>query len=165
MFQEKKAWKHADTECKNITAHLVKIESEEENDFLLDNYLNLPEDQLNIEAWIGLNDREEEGKFVWADNSEANYTNWADEQPNDEHEQDCGEIANGQFWPGGEQQVGVWNDFQCETEMMYICEKPWSSHVETLSNRELISKPITNQATLIQTQRANLILHTVHILN
>ena len=106
---------------------MVTIESEEENNFLLDTFLQVPSDAINTEAWIGLNDKEEEGKFFWTDgtpqNSDENCNKWADEQPNDEDGQDCTEIANGVFWPGGPPQIGVWNDFQCDKNIMYICEK------------------------------------------
>ena len=124
MFNEKKSWPDAEAACKESSAHLAKIESQGENDFLLNTFLQIPHDEVNREAWIGLTDVKKEGTFVWADGTDAEYTNWADEQPNNEDgEQHCGEIANGVFWPGGEPQVGVWNDFQCENELMYICKK------------------------------------------
>ena len=97
---------------------------EEENTFLLRTFLQVPNGEVNREAWIGLTDKLEEGEFVWTDGTPVDYTNWADEQPNDEdNEQDCGEIANGVFWPDGPPQIGVWNDFQCDENLMYICEK------------------------------------------
>ena len=79
----------------------------------------------NIEAWIGLSDKKEEGKFVWTDGTlpQNGCTVWADDQPNDEDGQDCVEIANGIFWLGGPPQIGVWNDFHCDKKIMYICEK------------------------------------------
>lgn len=103
---------------------MAKIGSEEENNFILNTFLQISDGEVNREAWIGLTDKEEEGSFQWADGTSPGYTNWAEEQPNDEDgEQDCAEIANGVFWPGGEPQIGVWNDFQCSMELMYICEK------------------------------------------
>ena len=124
IFEEKKSWNASEASCEDNGAHLVKIESEEENTFLLRTFLEIPYGDVNIEAWIGLTDQDNEGEFVWADGTAAKYTNWADEQPNDEdNQQDCAEIANGVFWPGGPPQIGVWNDFQCENKLMYICEK------------------------------------------
>ena len=124
MFDEKKSWEDAEAACKSLSTHLTKIESQGENDFLLNTFLKIMPGEVNREAWIGLTDKEKEGTFVWTDGTEADYENWADEQPNDEdHEQDCAEIANGVFWPGGPPQIGVWNDFQCDRELMYICKK------------------------------------------
>lgn len=127
LFQKKKKWDDAEKSCKKSDAHLVKIESKKENEFLLNTFLQLEVGELNMEAWIGLRDKEKEGKFVWTDGKplkqKGSFTNWADEQPNNEDGQNCVEIANGVFWPGGPPQVGVWNDFQCKQKMMYICEK------------------------------------------
>ena len=126
LFQEKKTWDDAETACKISDAHLVKIESKQENEFLLDRFLQL-NDEMNKEAWIGLRDKEEEHTFVWIDGTtlkqRGSFTNWANGQPNNEDGQDCVEIANGVFWSGGPPQIGVWNDFQCKQEMMHICEK------------------------------------------
>lgn len=124
LFTEKKTWDAANDDCRNISSHLVKVDSEEENTFLLRTFLQIPKGEVNREAWIGLTDKLEEGEFVWTDGTPAEYTNWADEQPNDEdNEQDCGEMANGVFWLDGPPQIGVWNDFQCDENLMYICEK------------------------------------------
>lgn len=123
-FDEKKSWEDAMAACKENSAHLTKIESKEENAFLLKTFLQILPGEVMKEAWIGLTDKEKEGTFVWTDGTDPEYTNWADKQPNDEdEEQDCGEIANGVFWPGGPPQIGVWNDFQCGNELMYICKK------------------------------------------
>ena len=103
---------------------MVKIESEKENGFLLSTFLQIPFGKLNQEAWIGLSDNEKEGKFIWTDGTSTKYSNWAADQPNDEEKkQDCGEIVNGVFWPGGLSQTGLWNDYQCHLKLMYICQK------------------------------------------
>lgn len=131
MFSEKKSWGAAETSCKDNGGHLIKIESKEENNFLLNTFLQIPEGEVNIEAWIGLTDKKEEGNFVWTDGTpeKKTCTMWADGQPNEEDGQDCTEIANGVFWPGGPPQVGVWNDFQCKSKIMYICEKKREEYV------------------------------------
>lgn len=121
------AWDNARKSCEDVGGNLIKIETKEENTFLLNTFLQIPSSEVFIEAWIGLSDKDKEGTFVWTDgtpqsNSE-DCTVWADDQPNDEDDQDCVEIANGVFWPGGPPQIGVWNDFQCDKELKYICEK------------------------------------------
>jgi len=124
LFNESKSWHEAEKSCEKVGAHLVKIESEQVNDFLLKTFLQIPIGKLNREAWIGLTDKEKEGEFKWTDGTSAKYSNWAADQPNDEYnEQDCGEIVNGVFWPGGLSQIGVWNDFQCNLRLMYICQE------------------------------------------
>ena len=42
-------------------------------------------------CWIGLNDLETEGTWVWADGSDSTYRHWAPNEPNDSGGvQDCG---------------------------------------------------------------------------
>lgn len=124
LFHEKKTWQEAEESCKKGEAHLVKIESEKENNFLLKTFMQIPFDELNRSAWIGLTDKGKVGEFIWMDGTSPAYINWAEEQPNNEEgDQDCTELVNGVFWPGGLAQTGLWNDYQCHLKLMYICEK------------------------------------------
>lgn len=124
LFHKNKTWREAERSCEKAGAHLVKIESEKENDFLLNTFMQIPIGKFNREAWIGLSDKKKEREFIWTDGSTAKYSNWAMDQPNDEgNGQDCGGIVNGVFWPGGLSQVGLWNDYECYKKLMYICQK------------------------------------------
>lgn len=127
MFDEAKKWDIAKSSCQDEKGQLIKIESKEENDFLLNKLLRIPSNAKFIEAWIGLSDKDKENTFVWTDgtplNLNENCSVWADDQPNDELGQDCVEIENGVFWLGGPPQIGVWNDFHCNKTLKYICEK------------------------------------------
>ena len=40
-------------------------------------------------CWIGLNDFDTEGTFVWSDGSGSSYRNWAVGQPNNFNDEDC----------------------------------------------------------------------------
>jgi hypothetical protein len=64
-------------------------------------------------AWIGLSDRETEGKWVWVDGEPAGpFLNWGPGEPNNEHGQEhcVGYYSN---------KVGQWNDFVCEPSVWY----------------------------------------------
>jgi hypothetical protein len=56
----------------------------------------------NINYWIGLSDREEEGSFRWiSDKSEPNYSNWQKNEPNNQGgNQHCGQLwaRHGHRW-------------------------------------------------------------------
>ena len=68
-------------------------------------------------AYIGLNDRSQEGKYVWNNGQEACYTNWMSGEPNDHNgAEDCVEALkiNGKY---------VWNDIPCNWHRYYVCEK------------------------------------------
>ena len=54
-------------------------------------------------CWIGLNDRDNEGTFTWADGTEVTYTRWNSGEPNNVGNEDCTHKHNN----------GYWNDRSC----------------------------------------------------
>ena len=76
-------WADAKNTCEDLHGHLghghlVKIETEEENEELYNEAV-----RLNVTAgtWIGLNDIAEEGNWVWTDGKRADFTKWCTGQP------------------------------------------------------------------------------------
>ena len=69
----------------SIDAYLISINSEEENQFLLDTWADVNENYgpNNGGAFIGLNDTETEGEFAWNTGEILDYTNWRNYEPND----------------------------------------------------------------------------------
>ena len=64
--------------------------------------------------WVGGNDRDVEGTFVWtSDNSRLGFVNWKPSQP-DGVNQDCMSICRD----------GKWNDSFCDRYYPYICKSP-----------------------------------------
>ncbi|CAK9299332.1 unnamed protein product [Gordionus sp. m RMFG-2023] len=113
-------WPDAKRECRDQGAELLKVDDQYEQ-FFISQYLRLLQvptsDGLLTGIWIGANDRAKEGTFVWnADNTALTYTNWAQNQPNNEAEQDCvAMIAQNYF---------RWDDLNCDRPMRFVCEKP-----------------------------------------
>ena len=110
----------------------MKIESAEENDFLVKTFLTASE----VTYWIGLSDQEKEDEWIWTDGSLlVNYTNWGNNNPNNKNgNQNCGHIAKGSFQMTLQKGLyswsytfsgynGEWNDLECYAQLGYICEQ------------------------------------------
>ncbi|XP_078679396.1 uncharacterized protein LOC144915035 isoform X2 [Branchiostoma floridae x Branchiostoma belcheri] len=99
--------------CGYDGGRLATIEESETNDFILQKI----RDELALDSvWIGLNDRQEEGNYVWSDGMEAStgYTDWFPHQPDNYRGpgEDCVEIS-----PSG------WNDRNCAEKLRFVCER------------------------------------------
>ena len=107
----------AKAQCESDGSFLAIPRSEAENDFIAG---LIPHENI----WIGINDIEEEGKFVAVDGSDISYTNWHPEEP------------SGTGWRGDDED-GVeirgssrkrahqkkWNDKEIHTINKFICSK------------------------------------------
>jgi hypothetical protein len=102
-------WHGGRAQCGELfAADLVTIESSVVNAFLVENARRGPGTW-----WIGLNDIEVEGVFVWPDGTPATYTNWNEGEPNDAGGiEDCVEMSAA---------TGLWNDSPCDVARAYIC--------------------------------------------
>ena len=92
--------------CENVGGHLAAIGGAEEN-------ARLTDAAGGVNVWIGYDDLEIEGQFVWVDGSQDGYENWNGGEPNDLFGEDCVELhANGR-----------WNDARCpNAQRSWICE-------------------------------------------
>jgi len=90
--------------CQSTDMHLVKIDDRDENEalggLLIDMGIASDErtsgaNSVDGAAWIGLNDLEKEGTFVWPDGSQTSYQPWAFNQPDNltgPEGEDCGAV-------------------------------------------------------------------------
>uniref|UniRef100_A0A8C0RWY0 Asialoglycoprotein receptor 2 n=2 Tax=Canis lupus familiaris TaxID=9615 RepID=A0A8C0RWY0_CANLF len=106
-----KTWEEAEKHCQLESAHLVVVNSREEQKFILQH-------TNPFDTWIGLTDSD--GSWRWVDGTDyqQSYKNWAATQPDDwqGHEvgggEDCAEVrANGR-----------WNDNFCKQVQRWVCE-------------------------------------------
>jgi len=81
---DRQDWMGADSACASAGMALVTIDDQAENDavaqFMLDQGLPSGDDGS---MWIGANDLDSEGNFVWADGTAVGFTAWIAGQPND----------------------------------------------------------------------------------
>ncbi|MDW3195083.1 MAG: SdrD B-like domain-containing protein [Cytophagales bacterium] len=88
-----KFWPDSESTAQTFGGHLVAINSQEENDFV--------RTLTNNTFWIGLNDLDSEGNFVWSNGDPVSYTNWGAGEPNNNNNEDVVEMSP---------VTGLWND-------------------------------------------------------
>ncbi|XP_013385293.1 perlucin-like [Lingula anatina] len=111
----KKTWLQAQEYCQSLSANLATITSKAENEMIA---ANLPDSVPYW--WIGANDRENEGRWVWvATNATLTFTNWfrPDDEPNNLNgNEDCVVIYYKEY-------NNKWNDASCITNTEFVCER------------------------------------------
>ncbi|KAK3525362.1 hypothetical protein QTP86_031094, partial [Hemibagrus guttatus] len=125
-------WNEARQECRSRGADLVIINSREEQVVILE-YLS---QMVTGEAWIGLSDSAEEGKWMWVDGTTMTTGFWWQGEPNDyDGIEDC--AATGSKF--AEAEVTTWADYPCGTKLHAICEKKG----KRLEQKSILTKQIS----------------------
>ncbi|XP_033992149.1 C-type lectin domain family 6 member A-like isoform X4 [Trematomus bernacchii] len=106
LSTEEAYWEQSRQNCTAGGAHLVTVDSEEEQEFI--------SSMIKGDTWIGLSDREEEGTWTWVDGSPLNLTLWEETQPDNGAERTHCAYISPSAW---------WNDQSCEDHLPWICEK------------------------------------------
>lgn len=119
-LEEHVDWFVARNQCKSFEGNLASIMSAKEQAFLI---LNLRE--MDVDTWIGLNDRGHSYRFLWTDGEPVYYTNWYKGYPigyahfgfYSYNRLDCTVISNDKL------STGYWKDDECTLSRGYICYK------------------------------------------
>jgi|GEM_PF-1713791 len=96
-------WETAKANCESYGAHLMTINSQEENDLAPGDY----------SYWIGMHDSVTEGEINWVAGEPINYTNWGTNEPNGDLE-DYIQVRTDKKW----------NDNSGSATMRYLLEYP-----------------------------------------
>ncbi|XP_068603714.1 immune-related, lectin-like receptor 4 [Brachionichthys hirsutus] len=118
-------WKEAREECRCQGGDLAQINSRKEQLFLMEQLSGKMETK-DDKFWIGLTDSEEEGLWLWVDNSPLNSSLafWAYKQPDDWMEEDSdGEDCARMGEKGSPSTMSSWFDKSCKVRHRHVCEK------------------------------------------
>lgn len=102
-------WLVAINHCGARGMAMVSVDSQAENDSIAA--------RVTGPSWLGLNDRDAEGTFIWDTGAEFSYDNWAPTQPDNMGAgagEDCVSMQAG----------GMWRDEWCNELRMPLCESP-----------------------------------------
>jgi hypothetical protein len=103
-------WPDARQDCLEQGGDLASVHDEGTNEELFWAAIEI----AGSSWWFGLSDLEDEGEFVWTDGSPFDFEDWADGEPNNSGEEDCGHWAD---WNDGR-----WNDMPCDYHLPYVCQ-------------------------------------------
>ncbi|MEM9264082.1 MAG: DUF4347 domain-containing protein [Cyanobacteria bacterium P01_F01_bin.13] len=104
-----KTWEQAQAEAESLGGNLVTINDAAEETWLRQTFGDAER------LWIGLNDRQVEGQFEWANGEPVTYLNWASGEPNNFNGNEDMAALN---WNS----QGEWNDWFPTTEVRGIIE-------------------------------------------
>ncbi|XP_031295387.2 collectin-10 isoform X2 [Camelus dromedarius] len=110
IVQEEKNYRESLTHCR-IRGGMLAMPKDEAANTLLADYVSK---SGFFRVFIGVNDLEREGQYVFTDNTPLqNYSNWKEGEPSDPYgHEDCVEMLSS----------GRWNDTECHLTMYFVCE-------------------------------------------
>lgn len=112
LFCEQVAdWASARNLCAKVGYHLTSVRDASADRFLAQTAAGF----ANARWWMGLNDLQKEGRYVWVAGTPLSYVNWGNGEPNNQGNEDCGELNR--FGPDG-----GWNDEPCDSALPFVCE-------------------------------------------
>nr|CAB3263945.1 macrophage mannose receptor 1 [Phallusia mammillata] len=131
-------WTDARDDCMDRGGNLLSIANAQQQAFITSQLVNKALGPM----WIGLNDRQSEGRFLWRDGTPYVFSNWKRGEPSGpsfrgrylNSKDDCVAVTT-EKW-----NVGKWADYPCDKNMSYICEMHKSVSIEKLC----VDHPPTN---------------------
>ncbi|CAH3043639.1 unnamed protein product, partial [Porites lobata] len=111
-------WHQAQSYCERWGGELVKINSFDENEFVLKLVHSRAPSLKQI--WIGLNWNPSVNNFIWSDNSVPFYKFWAPGEPSGKSREPCSNMWIARTYLPYEAS-GYWNDRPCGIVSGYPC--------------------------------------------
>lgn len=136
FFNTKMTWKQAKETCEKMGGYLATFTTKEEWDYI-HKYIRDNKEQY----WLGGNDADNEGEWVWITGENWNYSDWCNNEPNNDY-------SGTEDYLGTYTSTYQWNDYRESEKLGFICE--WdntfidSSDLLTIDNLNELLLPFTN---------------------
>jgi len=135
---DKMSWGNHEDAAVSLGGQLLSVPDQATHDYIVANlYTANGMWSLSADLWIGLNDRDTNGQFVWSDGSPVQFTNFHDGEPNN----------GGIFIPAEDcvhyrdDGTGEWNDSQCGWAIGAIYNIPRSEFVNVCHELDCMGWP------------------------
>ena len=116
FIKQKQYWDKANKSCESLDSHLVKIESLEENHFIVQ-LVNTSFPDLPGRISIGAGDFTQK-PYNWTDGTNIIFSRWSGEEPN-KGAGGCGAMY---ISDRGRPNPGFWMDYYCRGRYRFVCE-------------------------------------------
>eukprot|EP00039_Didymoeca_costata_P027598 m.18761 g.18761 ORF g.18761 m.18761 type:complete len:686 (+) comp6398_c0_seq1:138-2195(+) len=113
-FNVPKTFAEAAADCRRRDLQLAALKSSEEEQALVKFG-----EAIDSDVWIALNDIDEEGSFVWQDETSLTFENWGFGQPSSEGDENCVVLSRDDDFQ--------WHDVTCSQQVPYCCSSASSS--------------------------------------
>jgi hypothetical protein len=119
-------WPESEAHCQTQSMHLVRVDSMQENDFLVQTGTTLGLFDYSGYIRIGADDQAVLGEWLWTDGTQfwqgggtgmavgGLYTNWVSGSPSLNGTRQCGALLP----------TGLWQDRSCKFVATFVCEAP-----------------------------------------
>ncbi|XP_059177204.1 macrophage mannose receptor 1-like [Physella acuta] len=109
LHKQEVTWFDAVEKCKVAERSLAKITSQEDQDYVVNNF----KDSIKGFVWLGLKGVDNTTRLTWVDDSEVVYANWAVGFPDHENGVNCARIRYFDY---------MWDTVNCSTPQNYLCQ-------------------------------------------
>jgi hypothetical protein len=126
------SWTESEAFARELGGHLTTIRNADEQEWIWETFSAFGGEERSL--WIGLNDQDQEGSYLWASGEAVGYTHWLDGQP-DDNPSSGGEdyvhiIRRGNAFNAA---PGFWNDL-ADTDAVFDQFSPIHGVVEVVTD-------------------------------